>query len=477
MSAASAFSLPHALPELILAIGAMILVLLGAWRERAPWAVVDAAILVLGAALLSVLLTREPYGATFYGAFIDDAFARFMKSLSLIGSIVALLLSVDFMKRQNIGGFEFPALVVLATLGMNMLVSANDFIALYLGLELMSLSLYVLAAYNRDNGRATEAGLKYFVLGSLSSGMLLYGASLLYGFSGGTGFASVAAALSAEQNLGAVFGLVFVLAGLAFKISAAPFHMWTPDVYEGAPTPVTAFFASAPKMAAMAVLVRVTMATFPGVATEWHEIIAFIAILSMAIGAFAAIGQTNIKRLMAYSSIGHMGFALVGLAAGTVEGAQGVVVYMSIYLAMTLGVFAAILLMKRNGVFVEKISDLSGLARNNGGMAFALALLLFSLAGIPPLFGFLAKWYVFAAAIHAGLYPLAVIGVLLSVVSAYYYLNIIKMMYFDAPADKFDSPWFAARAVLILAAVFVVAATIFPSPLIDAATAAAKSLF
>ena len=477
MSTVSALSLPHVFPELVLAIGAMILVLLGAWRERAPWAVVDAAVIVLGAALLSVLLTREPYGVTFYGAFIDDAFARFMKSLSLIGSIVALLLSVDFMKRQNIGGFEFPALVVLATLGMNMLVSANDFIALYLGLELMSLSLYVLAAYNRDNARATEAGLKYFVLGSLSSGMLLYGASLLYGFSGGTGFPAVAAALESEQNLGAVFGLVFVLAGLAFKISAAPFHMWTPDVYEGAPTPVTAFFASAPKMAAMAVLARVTMATFPGVAGEWHEIIAFIAILSMAIGAFAAIGQTNIKRLMAYSSIGHMGFALVGLAAGTVEGAQGVVVYMSIYLAMTLGVFAAILLMRRNGVYVEKISDLSGLARNNGGMALALALLLFSLAGIPPLFGFLAKWYVFAAAIHAGLYPLAVIGVLLSVVSAYYYLNIIKMMYFDAPAEKFDSPWFAARAVLILAAVFVVAATVFPSPLVDAATAAAKSLF
>jgi NADH-quinone oxidoreductase subunit N len=477
MSTVSALSLPLVFPEFILAVGAMILVLLGAWRERAPWAVVDAAILVLGAALLSILLTRQPYGTAFYGAFIDDAFARFMKSLSLIGSIVALLLSVDFMKRQNIGGFEFPALIVLATLGMNMLISANDFIALYLGLELMSLSLYVLAAYNRDNARATEAGLKYFVLGSLSSGMLLYGASLLYGFSGGTGFAVVATALKSEQNLGAVFGLVFVLAGLAFKISAAPFHMWTPDVYEGAPTPVTAFFASAPKMAAMAVLARVTMATFPGVATEWHEIIAFIAIASMAIGAFAAIGQTNIKRLMAYSSIGHMGFALVGLAAGTVEGAQGVVVYMSIYLAMTLGVFAAILLMRRDGVYVEKISDLSGLARNNGGMALALAMLLFSLAGIPPLFGFLAKWYVFAAAIHAGLYPLAVIGVLLSVVSSYYYLNIIKMMYFDAPADKFDSPWFAARAVLILAAVFVVAATVFPSPLVDAATAAAKSLF
>ena len=330
--------------------------------------------------------------------------------------------------------------MVLATLGMMMLASANDFIALYLGLELMSLSLYVIAAYDRDNLRATEAGLKYFVLGALSSGMLLYGASLLYGYSGGTGFAAVATALKAQASLGVVFGLVFVLAGLAFKISAAPFHMWTPDVYEGAPTPVTAFFASAPKMAAMAALVRVTMSTFPGVADEWRQILTFIAIASMAIGAFAAIGQTNIKRLMAYSSIGHMGYALVGLAAGNQEGAQGVAIYMAVYLAMTLGTFAAILLMRRGGKYVEEIADLSGLARNHGGMALALALLLFSLAGVPPLFGFVAKWYVFAAAIKAGLYPLAVIGVLLSAVSAYYYLNIIKKMYFDAPAAPFDSP-------------------------------------
>ena len=473
----TALSLPLALPELILAVGALVLLLLGAWRERTPWAVVDAAIVVLGLALLSVVLTKNATGVTFSGAFIDDSFARFMKSLSLIGSIVALLLSADFMRRQKIGGFEFPALVVLSTLGMCMLVSADDFIALYLGLELMSLALYVIAAYDRDNLRATEAGLKYFVLGALSSGMLLYGASLIYGYAGSTNFAAVAVALKAQQSVGVVFGLVFVLAGLAFKISAAPFHMWTPDVYEGAPTPVTAFFASAPKMAAMAVLVRVTMTTFPGVADQWRQIVAFIAIASMAIGAFAALGQTNIKRLMAYSSIGHMGFALVGLAAGTIDGAEGVAVYMAIYLVMTLGTFAAILLMRRNGAYVENIADLAGLSRNHGGIAFALAMLLFSLAGIPPLFGFFAKWYVFAAAIHAGLYPLAAVGVALSVVSAVYYLKIVKVMYFDPPAAPFDAPEPAAHGVLILAAAFVLLAAILPSPLIEAATAAAKSLF
>ena len=470
-------SLPLIFPELVLALGALALILMGAWKERSPWAVVDSAIVVLGIALLGVFLTHAPTGSAFGGAFIDDSFARFMKALALTGSIVSLLLSADYMKRQNVGGFELPALMVLATLGMLMLISANDFIALYLGLELMSLSLYVVAAYNRDNLKATEAGLKYFVLGALSSGMLLYGASLLYGYAGSTSFAAVAVALKAGANVGVVFGLVFVLAGLCFKISAAPFHMWTPDVYEGAPTPVTAFFASAPKMAAMAALVRVTMTTFPGVADEWRQIIAFIAIASMAIGAFAAIGQTNIKRLMAYSSIGHIGYALVGLAAGTVQGAQGVAVYMAIYLVMTLGSFAAILLMRRDGKYVEEIADLAGLGKTRPAMALALAMLLFSLAGIPPLFGFLAKWYVFSAAIQAGLYPLAVIGVLLSTVSAYYYLRIIKMMYFDPATASFDAPEAAERTVLFVAALIVSLATLVPAPLVNAATAAAKSLF
>jgi NADH-quinone oxidoreductase subunit N len=391
--------------------------------------------------------------------------------------VTTLLLSVDFMRRNRVGGFEFPVLLLLATLGMMMLISASDFIALYLGLELMSLALYVVAAYQRDNLRASEAGLKYFVLGALSSGMLLYGVSLMYGYSGTVSFAGVAASLKGHSPLGVVFGLVFVLAGLAFKISAVPFHMWTPDVYEGAPTPVTTFFASAPKMAAMAVLVRVTLTAFPGVADEWRQIVTFVSIASMALGAFAAIGQTNIKRLMAYSSIGHMGFALVGLAAGTVEGAHGVIIYMAIYLVMTLGTFAGILSMRREGLYVENISDLAGLARTNAPMAFFLATMMFSLAGVPPLAGFFAKFYVFAAAMKADLYGLAVIGVLLSAVSAFYYLRIVKIMYFDEPAKAFDPQGAATRIVLALSTAAVIFYALAPAPLTNAAMAAAKSLF
>ncbi len=291
--------------------------------------------------------------------------------------------------------FEYPVLMLLAATGMGMLVSATDLIALYLGLELMSLSLYVIAAIDRDSAKSTEAGLKYFVLGALSSGMLLYGASLIYGSTGSITFAGIAQA-AAQGGLGLTFGLVFLLAGLCFKVSAVPFHMWTPDVYEGAPTPVTAFFAAAPKVAAMAVFVRATMTAFPTVTIQWQQILVFVSIASMALGSFAAIGQTNIKRLLAYSSIGHMGFALVGLAAGTAEGVQGVLVYVAIYVAMTLGTFACVLSMKRPGGMVENISDLAGLARTSPMMAFFFALLLFSLAGIPPLAGFFAKFYVFS---------------------------------------------------------------------------------
>ena len=474
----TAFSLPIILPEFILAAGVLGLLLLGALRgERSVWLVTEIAVALLAAALVAVLANHRDKGVTFYGAFTDDPFSRFMKALALIGSLTTLLLSIDFMRSQKIGGFEFPILILLSTLGMMMLISASDFIALYLGLELMSLSLYVVAAYRRDNLRASEAGLKYFVLGALSSGMLLYGASLIYGYTGTVSFAGVATALHDQASLGVVFGLVFVLAGLAFKISAAPFHMWTPDVYEGAPTPVTTFFASAPKMAAMAILVRVAMTAFPGVAHDWRQIVTFVSIASMAIGSFAAIGQTNIKRLMAYSSIGHMGFALVGLAAGTVEGAHGVVVYMSIYLAMTLGTFAGILSMRRNGDYVEDIADLAGLARTNAPMAFFLATMMFSLAGIPPLAGFFAKFYVFAAAMKADLYGLAIIGVLISAIGAYYYLRIVKVMYFDEPAKAFDQPGAAPRIVLALSTAVVIFYALAPAPLTDAAMAAAKSLF
>src|ERR1700760_320621 len=420
----SGYQLLPVLPELVLAVGAMVLLMIGAWRGQGATALVTTLAIVL-LIVTGVLEWMLPAGklVSVGGSLIVDSFARFLKILALIGSVATLVLSIEYLADQSRRIFEYAILVMLSTVGMMVLISAGDLIALYLGLELMSLALYVVAASNRDNVKSTEAGLKYFVLGALSSGMLLYGASLIYGFTGTVSFAGIAAAVT-TGSLGIVFGLVFLLAGLCFKVSAVPFHMWTPDVYEGAPTPVTAFFASAPKVAALAVFTRVALTAFPGIVPQWQQIVVFVAIASMALGSFAAIGQTNIKRLMAYSSIGHMGFALVGVAAGTVEGAQGVAIYMAIYLVMTLGTFAAILSMRRNGEYVETIEDLAGLSRTNPQMAFFLATMMFSLAGIPPLAGFFAKFYVFSAAVNAGLYPLAVIGVLLSTVGAYYYLRI-----------------------------------------------------
>jgi NADH-quinone oxidoreductase subunit N len=470
--------LAHALPEAILAVGAIVLVLLGALRgKESDGPMSEIAVAILGAAILAIVLGSPDQGVVFNGAFIDDRFGDFMKVLSLSGSIVVLLMSGDFMRRAGVDKFEYPILIVLATLGMLMLISANGLIALYLGLELMSLALYVLAALSRDDARASEAGLKYFVLGALSSGMLLYGASLLYGFSGTVTFSGIAAAIGDHPNMGVIFGLVFLLAGLAFKMSVVPFHMWTPDVYEGAPTPVTAFFASAPKMAAVAIATRVIITAFPGALAQWQQVIVFMALASMALGSFAAIGQNNIKRLMAYSSIGHMGFALVGLAAGTQAGVQGVVTYMAIYLVMTLGAFAAILSMRVNGKPVEQISDLAGLSRTNPAMAFFLAMLMFSLAGVPPLAGFFAKFYVFMAAVEAHLYWLAVIGILTSAVAAFYYLRIVKVIYFDEAAPAFDKATFTQRAVLTLSSLALLLFWVYPAPLVQAATAAAKSLF
>jgi NADH-quinone oxidoreductase subunit N len=414
----------------------------------------------------------------FTDSFIVDPFARMMKLLTLTGAAVTLLMSVDYWRGEGRLKFEFPVLVLLATTGMMMMISANDLISLYVGLELQSLALYVVAAFDRRSARSSEAGLKYFVLGALSSGMLLYGASLIYGFTGSTLFTEIAAAVQPSgANLGLIFGLVFLMAGFAFKISAVPFHMWTPDVYEGAPTPVTAFFAAAPKLAAMTLMVRTLFAAFPAVTVEWQQIVTFLAIASMALGAFAAIGQRNIKRLMAYSSIGHMGYALVGLAAGTAEGVQGVIIYLAIYLAMTLGTFACILAMRRHGRMVEEIDQLAGLSATNPLMAFLLGVLLFSLAGIPPLAGFFAKFYVFLAAIHAGLYALAVIGVLLSVVGAYYYLRIVKIMYFDEPAERFEPMPGVLATVLGGSGLFVLLFVAYPAPLVSAAATAAKSLF
>ncbi len=466
------------LPEIVLALGAMAMLMVGVGLgERTSSVINGICIGVLGLVFLFLVSLPEGRYEIFGGSFVLDDYARFLKVLTLAGAAGALLLSLDYLTLVNQQKFEYGALFLLSTLGMMMLISANDLIAAYLGLELMSLALYVVAAFDRGSARSTEAGLKYFVLGALSSGMLLYGASLIYGFTGTVSFAGIARATAEGAGIGLVFGLVFLFVGFCFKISAVPFHMWTPDVYEGAPTPVTAFFAGAPKVAAIAVFVRATVVAFPGIIHEWQQIIVFVAIASMALGAFAAIGQRNIKRLMAYSSIGHMGYALVGLAAGTAEGVQGVLVYMSIYVAMTLGTFAVILSMRRDGEAVETIADLAGMSRTHPATAFFLAMLLFSLAGIPPLAGFFAKFYVFLAAIKAGLYPLAVIGVLTSVVGAYYYLAIVKIMYFDEPAPAFQPMAGSLRFVLGVAGLINILFFVYPAPLVGAATAAAKSLF
>jgi NADH-quinone oxidoreductase subunit N len=466
-----------ALPEILLAVGAMALLMLGAFRgEAATVAINWLAIALLVAAGVVTLWLPAGTLVAFGGSFVVDPFARFLKILALTGSAGAILLSLDYLKVEKQQRFEYPILILLSTTGMLMLISAADLIALYLGLELMSLALYVVAAIDRDSARSSEAGLKYFILGALSSGMLLYGASLIYGFTGTVTFAGIAKA-SNPDSIGLIMGLVFLFAGFCFKVSAVPFHMWTPDVYEGAPTPVTAFFAAAPKVAGIAMFVRATIVAFPAVEPQWQKIVVFVAIASMALGAFAAIGQHNIKRLMAYSSIGHMGFALVGLAAGSAQGVEGVLVYMAIYLAMTLGAFAVILGMRRDGRMVEGIADLAGLARTDPTLAFFLAMLLFSLAGIPPLAGFFAKYYVFVAAIKAGLFPLAIIGVVTSVVGAYYYLTIVKVMYFDEPAAAFAPMAGELKIVLAVAGLFNLLFVISPGPLVAAASVAAKSLF
>ncbi|BAQ17524.1 NADH-quinone oxidoreductase subunit NuoN [Methyloceanibacter caenitepidi] len=467
------------LPELTLAIGAMALLMVGVGgrdHERGELVLwLSVAVLFLAGIFVAM---GEGTVTVFGNSFIVDPFARMLKLLALIGAGVALIMSRDFWRDEGGLKFEYPVLLLLATTGMLMMISANDLIALYVGLELQSLALYVVAAFKRDSTRSSEAGMKYFVLGALSSGMLLYGASLIYGFTGSTVFSDIAsAAQPSGANLGLIFGLVFLLTGFAFKISAVPFHMWTPDVYEGAPTPVTAFFAAAPKIAAMALFIRVVVSAFPAITDQWQQIVIFLSLASMGLGAFAAIGQHNIKRLMAYSSIGHMGFALVGLAAGTEQGVQGVIIYMAIYLVMTLGTFAVILSLRRDGEMVEEIDQLAGLSRTSPLMALALAVLLFSLAGIPPLAGFFAKFYVFLAAVEAGLYALAIIGVLLSVVGAFYYLRIVKLMYFDEPVKGFEPMPRPLAIVLGVAGVLIMLFFAFPSPLVAAAGTAAKSLF
>ncbi|RCW27829.1 NADH dehydrogenase subunit N [Ciceribacter lividus] len=466
-------------PELILAVGALVLLMIGVFSgdKSTPTVTGLAVALLIASGLWMVLVPAE--GSAFGGAYLADGYARFMKVLALIGSVTAMIMAVGHARFDHLDRFEFPVLLVLATLGIMLMISANDLISLYLSLELQSLALYVVAAINRDSLRSTEAGLKYFVLGALSSGMLLYGMSLVYGFTGNTGFDEIAKVLMAgKPQLGLIFGLVFILAGLAFKISAVPFHMWTPDVYEGAPTPVTAFLAAAPKIGAMAIFVRLVIGAFQPVFVEWQQVVVFISLASMLLGSFAAIGQRNIKRLMAYSSIGHMGYALVGLAAGSKTGVTGVIVYLAIYLITTLGTFACIMAMRvKEGGNVENVDDLAGLSTTKPFMAVVLSALMFSLAGIPPLAGFFAKYFVFVAAVEAQLYGLAIIGVLSSVVGAYYYLRVVKVMWFDDAKVEFTRIAGELRLVFGLSGLFVVGYLLVGGPLDVMAEAAAKTLF
>ncbi len=470
-----------ALPELFLACAGMLLLMIGVFRGEGSLRLVSW--LAVGALLVTgVLLVLGPTErtVTFSGLFVSDSFAVFAKLLVLTATALTIILSQRYLETEQLARFEYPVLLVFATLGMMGMISANDLIALYVGLELQSLSLYVIAAFKRDFAKSSEAGLKYFVLGALSSGMLLYGASLVYGFAGTTNFDALAALFAAGETpaVGVIVGMVFVAAGLAFKISAVPFHMWTPDVYEGAPTSVTAFFAVAPKIAAITLFIRVLVDPFGDLLAQWQQVIWFCAVASMILGSLAAIQQSNIKRLMAYSSIGHIGYALVGLAAGTEAGVRGVLIYMAIYLAMNVGTFAIILSMRVQGRMVEEIRDLSGLSKSHPMMALAMAIFMWSMAGVPPAAGFFGKFYVFMAAVDAGLIVLAVIGVITSVVSCYYYLRIIKVMYFDDLTEPLERPSRAASLVIAGTALFTFPVFfIFSNAILTGAATAAASLF
>jgi NADH-quinone oxidoreductase subunit N len=471
------------LPELILTVGAIVLMMVAAFMGRRGSALCSWA--SVGLLLVSsVALLGEPQsaGALFGGLIQADAFGALGKLIIYLCAAVAIVMAHNWFERDFEHGAEYPVLILLSAIGMSVMVSATSLISLYVGLELQSLSAYVLASYRRTDERSAEAGLKYFVLGALASGILLYGISLLYGFTGTTQFEGVAAAFTREgtQSIGLLFGLVFLLAGLAFKISAVPFHMWTPDVYEGAPTPVTAFFASAPKVAAVLLGVRVCLDALGPAIDAWRQIMIFAALASILLGAVAAYGQTNIKRLLAYSSINNVGFALIGLVAGGVAGASSVLFYMAVYVVMTLGAFLCVLRMRdENGEPLEAIDSLSGLSQTRPGLALALATFMLSLAGIPPLFGFWPKLMVFNAAVAEGFYPLAVAGILGTVVGAFYYLKIVKVMYFDAPGRPFAKGHSALEGALITAAALIVSPLgyLLIGPIATLTNNAAGSLF
>ena len=473
-------SLLAVLPELILTAGGLILMLIAAYGGDATARVINwLSVLTLAVAgvALSCSLAHGP--VAFDGLVRADAFSVFAKVLIYGAAAAAILLAPRYFITGGALRPEYPILILFASIGMGMMVSAGDMLTLYVGLEMNSLASYVLASFMRQDERSSEAGLKYFVLGSLASGILLYGIALLYGFTGSTAFDGIAVALGDGVSKGELFGLVFVLAGLAFKISAVPFHMWTPDVYEGAPTPVTTFFASAPKVAAMGLTVRVAIEALGPAGLDWQQVVIFVALASILFGAVAAIGQTNIKRLMAYSSINNVGFALIGLAAGTPAGAAATMSYMAIYVVMTIGGFACILQMRdADGRPVETIASLAGLSRSRKGLAAALAIFMFSMAGIPPLFGFWAKFLVFDAAVAAGLTALAAFGIAMSVIGAFYYLKVIKTMYFDEPAAPYEAHGGAVENIILTACAAVIVLGYFLNPVLDkASAAAAASLF
>ncbi len=484
------------LPEIILFLGVVLLLMVGLYGGKHAYKIVQkfAYLLLLVCIVLLIygisgdksLMHMQQY--IFNGMLVLDFFSQFTKLLLLIGALLALILSSYWLRWLSDRKFEFYILLLLATLGMMLMVSANNMISVYMGLELASLSLYILAAFRRDSLRSTEAGVKYFVLGSLASGMMLFGISFVYGFTGSTDFGAISqqlqnmGAYSASDgnvaSLGVLLGLVMIIVGFCFKVSAVPFHMWTPDVYEGAPTPVTAFFAVAPKIASVALFARILIQPFGEWMIQWQQIIIFVSAASMMLGAFVALAQTNIKRLLAYSSIGHIGYALMGIAAGSISGIQGVLIYLTIYMFMSAGAFACVLLMQKNGEYIEDITQLSGLSRHRPYMAMALAIFMFSLAGIPPLAGFFGKLYIFMAALEAGLIYLAIIGLLSSVVAAFYYLRIVKLMYFDEEKDIFNFEITSSlKYLLVLCTAITVFFFLFPAPLVETAREAASALW
>ena len=449
-------------PEIFLSLSILIILMVGVFIKKSYNLVTNLTFLIL-LILIAILFNEKENTLIFSDVFIRDSFSNIFKILILISSLLILYSSQIFIKENNINKFEYPIIFLIAILGMFFMVSANDLILFYLGLELQSLALYILTAIDRDNLRATESGIKFFILSALSSGLLLYGCSLLYGFTGSTNFEIINKELTSE-NIGAVFAMVFILVGLAFKVSAVPFHMWTPDVFEGSPSSITSFFAIVPKIAGIAVFIRFMQVPFENILIEWQSIVIFLSIASMILGAVAAIGQKNIKRLIAYSSIGHIGYALAGIATGTLSGYSSSILYIAIYAVMNLGIFGCIFLMKKDGKYTEEINDLSGISTKHPLISISFLIILFSLAGIPPLGGFFAKFYVFMSVVESEMYTLAIIGLLTTVISAFYYLKIIKIIYFDEIAKPFDeNKNFSISGTIFISCIFLVTFFLYPS--------------